>query len=180
MSKADPLVLITGGAGFIGSHTAVALAQAGVPSVLLDDFSNARPDVLERMARGEAEHDEIDTLLDVAEGDVHHIVLLLPLPRPLVAQSEVLVGAHPVEVLLPEGLGGLQVGCPRPDEGLAGLRQLRVSPFEDFAVRWRQHPGDSFGCRRRRHHGPGHRVERGVRVNGGNSEAHITILLLRG
>ncbi len=44
-------VLVTGGAGFIGSHTAVALAQAGVPYVLLDDFSNARPEVLERMAR---------------------------------------------------------------------------------------------------------------------------------
>ena len=30
-------VLITGGLGFIGSHTAVVLAEAGVPIVILDN-----------------------------------------------------------------------------------------------------------------------------------------------
>ncbi len=34
-------ILLTGGAGFIGSHTYVALAQAGYDSVIVDDFSNA-------------------------------------------------------------------------------------------------------------------------------------------
>lgn len=43
-------ILLTGGAGYIGSHTAVALAQAGYRPVLLDDFSNSQPEVLKRLA----------------------------------------------------------------------------------------------------------------------------------
>ena len=33
--------LVTGGAGYVGSHTAVALHDAGRDVVILDDFSNA-------------------------------------------------------------------------------------------------------------------------------------------
>jgi len=44
-------ILITGGTGFIGSHTAVVLAQAGVPIVLLDNLCNSSPKVLERLDR---------------------------------------------------------------------------------------------------------------------------------
>ncbi len=40
-------ILITGGAGFIGSHTAVALAEAGFNPILIDDFSNAEPSTLD-------------------------------------------------------------------------------------------------------------------------------------
>ncbi|TNE58068.1 MAG: UDP-glucose 4-epimerase GalE [Bacteroidetes bacterium] len=40
-------ILITGGAGFIGSHTAVALAEAGFKPVILDDFSNSQQSVLQ-------------------------------------------------------------------------------------------------------------------------------------
>ena len=43
-------ILITGGLGFIGSHTAVVLAEAGVPIVILDNQSNSSPKVLERLA----------------------------------------------------------------------------------------------------------------------------------
>ena len=39
-------VLLTGGAGFIGSHTAVELMQIGHEVVLYDNFSNSTPDVL--------------------------------------------------------------------------------------------------------------------------------------
>ena len=38
--------LITGGAGYVGSHTVVALHAAGREVVVLDDFSNARRDVI--------------------------------------------------------------------------------------------------------------------------------------
>lgn len=38
--------LITGGAGYVGSHTVVALHAAGRDVVVLDDFSNARRDVI--------------------------------------------------------------------------------------------------------------------------------------
>lgn len=40
-------ILVTGGAGFIGSHTAVVLAEAGYNPILIDDFSNAEPSVLD-------------------------------------------------------------------------------------------------------------------------------------
>ena len=36
-------VLVTGGAGYIGSHTAVALHDAGRHVVVLDDLSNSSP-----------------------------------------------------------------------------------------------------------------------------------------
>ena len=39
-------ILVTGGAGFIGSHTVVALAEAGYKPVIIDDFSNSRQSVL--------------------------------------------------------------------------------------------------------------------------------------
>lgn len=42
-------VLLTGGAGYIGSHTCVALLAAGHRVTILDDFSNARADVPERL-----------------------------------------------------------------------------------------------------------------------------------
>ncbi|PWK59912.1 UDP-glucose 4-epimerase GalE [Roseicyclus mahoneyensis] len=44
-------VLLTGGAGYIGSHTYVALVEAGYDVLILDNFSNARRSVRERLAR---------------------------------------------------------------------------------------------------------------------------------
>ena len=42
-------VIVTGGAGYIGSHTAVELAQAGYIPVLIDNFSNSKPEVLDAL-----------------------------------------------------------------------------------------------------------------------------------
>ena len=42
-------VLVTGGAGYIGSHTVLQLLAAGHEVVVVDDFSNARPAVVERL-----------------------------------------------------------------------------------------------------------------------------------
>jgi len=39
-------ILVTGGAGFIGSHTVVALSEAGFTPVIVDDFSNSNHSVL--------------------------------------------------------------------------------------------------------------------------------------
>ncbi|MBS0342843.1 MAG: UDP-glucose 4-epimerase GalE [Proteobacteria bacterium] len=44
-------VLVTGGAGYIGSHTCVALAAAGFEPLILDNYANSSPRVLERLAR---------------------------------------------------------------------------------------------------------------------------------
>jgi len=44
-------ILVTGGAGYIGSHTCVALLDAGHDVVVLDDLSNSEAGVIERIAR---------------------------------------------------------------------------------------------------------------------------------
>ena len=45
------VILVTGGAGFIGSHTCVELLAAGHELVVLDNLSNSKEDVLGRVAR---------------------------------------------------------------------------------------------------------------------------------
>lgn len=42
-------VLLTGGAGYIGSHTALVLAERGHEVVVLDDFSNSSPEAISRV-----------------------------------------------------------------------------------------------------------------------------------
>lgn len=42
-------VLVTGGAGYIGSHTVVELLNAGYGAVVVDDLSNAKADVIDRI-----------------------------------------------------------------------------------------------------------------------------------
>ena len=42
-------VLLTGGAGYIGAHTAALLLQAGVEVVIADDFSASAPAVIGRI-----------------------------------------------------------------------------------------------------------------------------------
>mgnify|MGYP001948524484 FL=1 len=42
-------VLVTGGAGYIGSHTCVELLDAGYELVIVDNFSNSKPEVLNRI-----------------------------------------------------------------------------------------------------------------------------------
>lgn len=43
-------VLITGGAGYIGSHTTLALIEAGYDVLLVDDFRNSKPEALDRIS----------------------------------------------------------------------------------------------------------------------------------
>ena len=42
-------ILITGGAGYIGSHTCVELLEAGKDIVIVDNFCNSKPEALERI-----------------------------------------------------------------------------------------------------------------------------------
>jgi len=57
-------ILLTGGMGYIGSHTAAVLAEAGHKVVLYDNLSNSKPTVLDRL--------ELITekRLDFIQGDV--------------------------------------------------------------------------------------------------------------
>ena len=42
-------ILVTGGLGFIGSHTCVELLEIGEDLVIIDNFSNSSPKSLEKI-----------------------------------------------------------------------------------------------------------------------------------
>ena len=43
-------VLVTGGSGYIGSHTVLALLQSGKDVIVIDNFSNSSPESLKRVS----------------------------------------------------------------------------------------------------------------------------------
>lgn len=65
-------VLVTGGAGYIGSHTAVRLLERGHQVVIVDNFANSSPQALGRI-RHLSERD-----FDIHEVDVTDLQALLP------------------------------------------------------------------------------------------------------
>ena len=42
-------ILLPGGAGYIGSHTAVELLNADKEIIIVDNFSNSKPEVLDKI-----------------------------------------------------------------------------------------------------------------------------------
>jgi len=60
-------ILVTGGAGFIGSHTCVELLNHGYDVVVVDDFSNSSPGVLKNVAEV-AQRTFAHYQLDVCDG----------------------------------------------------------------------------------------------------------------
>ena len=46
-----PTILVTGGLGFIGSHTVVELQQAGYEVIIIDNLSNSSIEVLDRISK---------------------------------------------------------------------------------------------------------------------------------
>lgn len=63
-------ILLTGGAGYIGSHAAVVLAQAGHGVVLYDNLCNSRHDVVRRLGR------ILGRPVPLVEGDVRNVALV--------------------------------------------------------------------------------------------------------
>ena len=47
--KCTMQILVTGGAGYIGSHTLIELAAAGHETVVVDNLSNSNPESLARV-----------------------------------------------------------------------------------------------------------------------------------
>ena len=47
--KVQPMIFVTGGAGYIGSHTCVELLNAGHEVTVFDNFSNSQPEALARV-----------------------------------------------------------------------------------------------------------------------------------
>ena len=63
-------ILLTGGAGYIGSHTAVVLSEAGHEVILYDNFCNSDRSVLSRLEK------ILGKSLTCIEGDIRDIALL--------------------------------------------------------------------------------------------------------
>lgn len=59
-------VLVTGGAGFIGSHTVLELIDAGYTPIIIDNFSNSSPICIKRLQEisGTTIHHEVVDVLD--------------------------------------------------------------------------------------------------------------------
>ena len=58
-------ILVTGGAGFIGSHTAVELLEKGEELIIIDNFSNSSPEALDKIkqiSKKEFKFYEVDLL----------------------------------------------------------------------------------------------------------------------
>ncbi len=66
-------LLITGGAGFIGTHTCLALLEAGHSLVVLDSFANSSPAALQRVAElAGLEADSALERLKLVQGDLRN------------------------------------------------------------------------------------------------------------
>ena len=70
-------ILVTGGAGFIGSHTIVELVSAGMEPVIVDNFSNSSPEVLDCLAQitgRQIESHNVDVTNEAALREVFKLV----------------------------------------------------------------------------------------------------------
>mgnify|MGYP000033159078 CR=1 FL=1 len=79
-------ILLAGGAGYIGSHTAVELLNAGHDVVIVDDYSNSCPEALKRVEQ---------ILEDAAFADAGLSVILLRYFNPVGAHASGLIGEDP-------------------------------------------------------------------------------------
>lgn len=64
------MLLITGGAGFIGSHSVLAFIEAGYEVLIIDNFSNSKPDVIDRISQLSGKK------IQCIEGDINDEALL--------------------------------------------------------------------------------------------------------
>ncbi|MGL4666815.1 MAG: GDP-mannose 4,6-dehydratase [Saezia sp.] len=64
------MILITGGAGYIGTHTCVALMDTAEPFIIIDNFSNSSRNALQRL-------EQICKFKPLCiEGDIRNVELL--------------------------------------------------------------------------------------------------------
>ena len=110
-------LLITGGAGFIGTHTCVVLMEAGHDLVVLDSFANSSPVALDRVS------ELAGRPLKLLEGDVRDAALLDQL------FADATAAGHPIEAVIHfAGLKAVGESVAEPlrywDVNLCGSRTL--------------------------------------------------------
>lgn len=76
-------ILVTGGAGYIGSHTCIRLLESGYQVVILDNFSNSSPEAVRRV------EELAGRKVTLIEGDINDAVLL-----------DQLLQQHPVDAVI--------------------------------------------------------------------------------
>ena len=113
-------ILITGGAGFIGSHTALVLLEAGHSLVVLDNFANSSPESLRRVL--ELAGPDAEARLTLLEGDIR---IRDNLERAFASAS----AGQPIEAVIHfAGLKAVGESVQHPlrywDVNLGGSRQL--------------------------------------------------------
>ncbi len=86
-------MLLTGGAGFIGSHIAVELLQDGYDVVIADDLSNSRADVIDRIEKITGRRPAFYRI-DAADGAALSVVCLRYF-NPVGAHESGLIGERP-------------------------------------------------------------------------------------
>ena len=70
-------IFITGGAGFIGSHTCLVLLKKGYEVVVLDSFVNSYAESLRRVKKIiKKDHPDLKTYLRVFKGDIRDVKIL--------------------------------------------------------------------------------------------------------
>lgn len=84
LKNGNSLVLVTGGAGYIGSHTSLAFLQAGWDVLILDNLSNSSIEAVDRVSRLAGRSPEF------CEGDVRDRVKL----RQLFAENSIKAVLH--------------------------------------------------------------------------------------
>lgn len=105
-------VLVTGGAGYIGSHACLALVERGHDAVIVDSFANSSPDAVRRLERLAGRSFELHPL-DIRDG---------------AALRELMQGRGFDAVLHFAGLKAVGESCERPgeyfDNNVGGSRSL--------------------------------------------------------
>jgi len=105
-SRQSKRIVVTGGAGFIGSHTVVALHEAGYSPVIVDDLRNSEQSALDgiRALIGDVEHHPVDC----GDGDAMSRVFDHPVHGAIHFAADKAVGesvAHP-EKYFDNNVGG--------------------------------------------------------------------------
>jgi UDP-glucose 4-epimerase len=79
-----PKILLTGGAGYIASHTAICLLEAGFEVLALDNFCNSQAEAVRRVERISGKS------LPLIEGDIRDATLL----RRVFSQNDISAVVH--------------------------------------------------------------------------------------
>ena len=129
------MILVTGGAGYIGSHACVALLSAGEQIVVFDNFCNSSPEALDRVQR------ICGKPLAVVEGDI----------RDQDALESVMVQYGCTAVMHFAGLKSVQDSVAQPleyyDQNVVGSQRLLRAMSKTGVKSYSAHRPPCTACR---------------------------------